>query len=57
MLDKYYRTMQGFAVLVEKDWLAPGHKFARRTGIRHHVFAYVVPLLAAWAPMGCDLLR
>ncbi|KAG6832072.1 hypothetical protein H0H92_005494 [Tricholoma furcatifolium] len=31
-LDPFFRTIRGFEILIEKDWLAIGHKFLDRCG-------------------------
>lgn len=31
-LDPYFRTARGLAVLIEKDWISYGHRFADRSG-------------------------
>jgi hypothetical protein len=47
MMDPYYRTMEGFQILVQKEWLAFGHPFATRHGC-HSYSSDSSPVFLQW---------
>uniref|UniRef100_A0A7S2H4Y3 Myotubularin phosphatase domain-containing protein n=1 Tax=Octactis speculum TaxID=3111310 RepID=A0A7S2H4Y3_9STRA len=50
LLDPYYRTLEGFGVLVEKEWLSFGHKFQDRVahGSDDHDSQERSPIMIQW---------
>ena len=35
MVDPHYRSIEGFEILIEKDWVAFGHQFRLRHGTKN----------------------
>ena len=50
LIDPFYRTIEGFATLVEKEWLSFGHQFHKRCGhgSRNHTDDQRSPIFVQW---------
>jgi hypothetical protein len=47
-MDDYYRTFEGFAVLIEKEWVSMGHKFQQRMSIGGKDDSDMSPVFLQW---------
>ncbi|CAF98531.1 unnamed protein product [Tetraodon nigroviridis] len=59
LLDPYYRTIEGFQVLVEIDWLDYGHKFGDRCGHQENTddVSEQCPVFLQWLDCVHQLLK
>ncbi|XP_075219113.1 phosphatidylinositol-3,5-bisphosphate 3-phosphatase MTMR4 isoform X3 [Lycorma delicatula] len=56
LLDPFYRTIEGFQVLVEREWLEFGHKFNDRCGLSEDVNERC-PVFLQWLDCIHNLVR
>jgi hypothetical protein len=58
LVDPYYRTIHGFCVLIEKEWIRFGHRFATRYGNTASVDeSQESPIMIQWLDAVFQVLR
>jgi len=59
LVDPYYRTRKGFAILIEAEWLSFGHKFAERCGHAdgRHGHTQRAPVFVQWLDAVWQVMR
>ncbi|OAF71098.1 hypothetical protein A3Q56_01133 [Intoshia linei] len=59
MLDPYHRTIEGFNILVDREWCQYGHKFADRvgSGARKGTILELSPIFIQWLDCVYQLLK
>lgn len=48
LLDPFYRSIKGFLILIEKEWLNAGHPFPKRTGLGETTPEERSPIFVLW---------
>ncbi|UJR26804.1 hypothetical protein I4U23_008117 [Adineta vaga] len=57
ILDSYYRTLDGFLILIEKEWISFGHKFLLRIGHADKIYSERSPVFLQFLDCTYQLLQ